>query len=80
VCRATLFEQIDKYAEAHGYTQSRLLAQTATLFARETAGAARTRLSLRPLFEEGGKKQQTSGRFAPREREGAFEIARPFEN
>jgi hypothetical protein len=30
-------------------------------FARETAGAARTRLSLRPLFEEGGKKQQTSG-------------------
>jgi len=32
-----------------------------TLFARETAGAARTRLSLRPLFEEGGKKQQTPG-------------------
>src|SRR5216684_4018319 len=30
-------------------------------FARETAGAARTRLSLRPLFEEGVKKQQTSG-------------------
>jgi hypothetical protein len=30
--------------------------------------------------EEGGKKQQTSGRFAPREREGVFEIARPFEN
>src|ERR1700675_2638136 len=30
-------------------------------FARETAGAARTRLSLRPLFEEGGKKQQTPG-------------------
>src|SRR6202521_3246806 len=29
--------------------------------ARETAGAARTRLSLRPLFEEGGKKQQTPG-------------------
>jgi hypothetical protein len=51
-----------------------------TLFARETAGAARTRLSLRPLFEEGGKKRQTSGRFAPREGEGAFEIARPFEN
>src|SRR5258707_6490963 len=30
-------------------------------FARETAGAARTRLSLRPLFEESVKKQQTSG-------------------
>src|ERR1700686_1198071 len=30
-------------------------------FARETAGAARTRLSLRPLFEVGGKKQQTPG-------------------
>jgi hypothetical protein len=29
--------------------------------ARETAGAARARLSLRPLFEEGGKKQQTPG-------------------
>jgi hypothetical protein len=41
-------------------------------FARETAGAARTRLSLRPLFEEGGKKQQNPGRFAPRDREGAF--------
>jgi hypothetical protein len=31
------------------------------IFARETAGAARTRLSLRPLFEEGGKKQQNPG-------------------
>src|SRR5258705_12991060 len=31
--------------------------------ARETAGAARTRSSLRPLiFEEGKKKMQTSGR------------------
>ncbi|WP_079565948.1 hypothetical protein [Bradyrhizobium erythrophlei] len=30
-------------------------------FARETAGAARTRLSLRPLFEESVKKQQASG-------------------
>ena len=29
-------------------------------FAHETAGAARTRLSLRPLFDEGVKKQQTS--------------------
>jgi hypothetical protein len=31
------------------------------IFARETAGAARTWLSLRPLFEEGGKKQQNPG-------------------
>jgi hypothetical protein len=30
-------------------------------FAHETAGAARTRLSLRPLLSEGGNKQQTSG-------------------
>jgi hypothetical protein len=29
--------------------------------ARETAGAARTRLSLRPLFDEGGKKKQIPG-------------------
>jgi len=29
--------------------------------AHETAGAARARLSLRPLFSEGGSEQQTSG-------------------
>jgi hypothetical protein len=29
--------------------------------AHETAGAARTRSSLRPLFEEGGSYPQTSG-------------------
>ncbi|MBN8989356.1 MAG: hypothetical protein J0H42_13995, partial [Rhizobiales bacterium] len=29
--------------------------------AHETAGAARIRHSLRPPFEEGGKKQQSSG-------------------
>jgi len=37
VCRATLFEQIDKYAEAHGYTQSRLLAQTARILMTDAA-------------------------------------------
>ena len=30
-------------------------------FARETAGAARTRLSLRPLFDEGERQTQTPG-------------------
>ena len=30
-------------------------------FAHETAGAARTRSSLRPLFEEGANEMQTSG-------------------
>jgi hypothetical protein len=38
-------------------------------FARETAGAARTRLSLRPLFEGGEEFLQRPGRDAPRGRE-----------
>src|SRR3954468_12031552 len=37
----------------------------------ETAGAARIRSSLRPLFE-GKDFQQNSGRIAPRDREGVF--------
>ena len=41
------------------YTRVRFVC---TILARETAGAARTRLSLRPLFDEGGKKQQTPGK------------------
>jgi len=39
-------------------------------FARETAGAARTRLSLRPLFDEGERQNAKPGRIAPRDREG----------
>jgi hypothetical protein len=39
--------------------------------ARETAGAARIRLSLRPLFSEGGSEQQNSG-------ELSREIAKPY--
>src|SRR5258708_39305752 len=31
------------------------------MFAHETAGAARTRRSLRPLISEGGSEQQNSG-------------------
>jgi len=38
--------------------------------ARETAGAARTRLSLRPLFSRGRKLTQSPGRIVPRECEG----------
>src|SRR5450756_2134075 len=37
------------------------------IFAHETAGAARTRLSLRPLLIERGQTDATLGRIAPRE-------------
>ena len=43
-------------------------------FAHETAGAARTRLSLRPLAIEGGKSTQKLGCIAPRECEGVFDL------
>ena len=39
------------------------------IFAHETAGAARTRSSLRPLFLEGGKLMVKLGRIEPREAE-----------
>jgi hypothetical protein len=39
-------------------------------FARETAGAARTRSSLRPLFSEGGTLLAKLARNAWRDREG----------
>ena len=38
--------------------------------AHETAGAARTRSSLRPLIPEGASEQAQLGRVAPRERVG----------
>src|ERR1700737_961579 len=38
-------------------------------FARETAGVARTRLSLRPLFSKRVKSHAQLGRTTPRERE-----------
>jgi len=41
-------------------------------FAHETAGAARTRLSLRPLIQEGQGSTANLGRTAPRDCEGAF--------
>jgi hypothetical protein len=37
------------------------------ILARETAGAARTRSSLRPHFFEGGAKCKTSGEITPRD-------------
>src|ERR1700754_1895993 len=40
--------------------------------AHETAGAARTRSSLRPLFQRSKVFLQNSGRIAPRDREGVF--------
>src|SRR4051794_22212423 len=40
--------------------------------AHETAGAARTRSSLRPLSFEGGKFLANLGRIAPRDREATF--------
>jgi hypothetical protein len=42
--------------------------------AHETAGAARTRHSLRPLIVEGHDFQQNSDAFAPRECEVTFVI------
>jgi hypothetical protein len=41
-------------------------------FARETAGAARTRLSLRPLLSRRVKDDANLGRIAPRDREDVF--------
>src|SRR3954453_13180169 len=38
-------------------------------FAHETAGAARTRHSPRPLVKEGGKRKAKLGRIGPRDRE-----------
>jgi hypothetical protein len=43
--------------------------------AHETVGAARTRLSLRPLIFGGGKRKAKLGRIAPRDREGVSEFA-----
>jgi len=40
--------------------------------ARETAGAASTRSSLRPLFRRGPKEDANLGRNAPRECESSF--------
>jgi len=45
-----------------------LCAQFLVQIAHETAGAARTRLSLRPLISEGGKRKAKLGRIAPRDR------------
>ena len=42
--------------------------------AHETAGAARTRHSLRPHFFEGQYILSKPGRAAPRDRDGLFEI------
>jgi hypothetical protein len=47
-------------------------------FARETAGAARTRLSLRPLFSGGTTIEANLGRIVPRDRERI--PSRLFEN
>jgi hypothetical protein len=43
-----------------------------SVFARETAGAARTRLSLRPLLSRRVKDDANLGRIAPRDREDVF--------
>jgi hypothetical protein len=43
--------------------------------AHETAGAARTRSSLRPLTIEGEESPASLGRNASREREGVFVVA-----
>src|SRR5947207_9586650 len=51
-------------------------APNAQLLAHETAGAARTRHSLRPLFEEGQTNLQSSGKNMPRERGGMRRIGR----
>jgi hypothetical protein len=48
--------------------------------ARETAGAARIRLSLRPLISEGGRFQIKLARNARRDREGMFANSRLCEN
>ena len=48
--------------------------------ARETAGAASTRSSLRPLLTKRAAKMQTSGRSSPREREVVFSRHSPVRN
>jgi hypothetical protein len=48
--------------------------------ARETAGAARTRLSLRPPFKESGEKQQTPGERRRGNAKVRLEFAKPFAN
>jgi hypothetical protein len=50
-------------------------AQFPVQIAHETVGAARTRLSLRPLIFGGGKRKEKLGRIAPRDREGVSEFA-----
>ena len=45
-----------------------------TSMARETAGAARIRLSLRPLTQEGVTLMAKLGHIAPRDREGVLLI------
>src|SRR5207237_1042784 len=47
--------------------------------AHETAGAARTRSSLRPLFGEGGKFLANLGRISSREREAISASSRTSE-
>jgi hypothetical protein len=49
-------------------------------FAREAAGAAGIRHSLRPLFYGAKRFLQKLGRLAPRDRERAPEIVWLFEN
>src|SRR2546421_12442427 len=47
-------------------------APTVQFLAHETAGAARTRHSLRPLFTEAQTNLQSSGEIAPRDSEAVF--------
>ena len=48
--------------------------RTSSTIAHETAGAARIRHSLRPLFGEGVRIPAKLGRIAPREHETAFTV------
>ncbi|MGH6753663.1 MAG: hypothetical protein ACREDP_15995, partial [Bradyrhizobium sp.] len=48
--------------------------RTSLPIARETAGAARTRLSLRPLYFEGGNRRITRAHRAARMRAHAFTL------
>ena len=58
----------------HLYAHVRFLMHS---IAHETAGAARTRSSLRPLLFEARTKLKTSGKTMSREREGMFSRHRP---
>ena len=51
-------------------------APNAQLLAHETAGAARTRHSLRPLASEGRQHQEKLARIARRDREAVFGVGR----